>query len=147
MERASANPGSVGLSNPGDAACSFPQRSVRAIRRKPLRETDRSLERLKTTWPDLVHIHNLAGDEDLAAIDKKGGLLDAVRRIREQKIARFIGITSHTHPATLKVALERHDFDCTQMALNEASGSLATKCSTWAPSELAPSGVAPARAW
>ena len=85
-----------------------------------LRETDRSLERLKTTWLDLVHIHNLAGDEDLAAIEKKGGLLDAVRRIREQKIARFVGITSHTHPVTLKTALERHDFDCTQMALNAA---------------------------
>jgi aryl-alcohol dehydrogenase-like predicted oxidoreductase len=85
-----------------------------------LRETDRSLERLKTTWLDLVHIHNLAGDDDLANIEKKGGLLDAVHRIRDRKIARAIGITSHTHPDTLKTALERHDFDCTQMALNAA---------------------------
>lgn len=85
-----------------------------------LRETDRSLERLKTSQVDLVHIHNLAGEEDLATIEKKGGLLDTVRRIREQKMARFIGITSHTHPTTLATALERHDFDCTQMALNGA---------------------------
>jgi uncharacterized protein len=85
-----------------------------------LRETDRSLERLRTTWVDLIHIHNLAGDDDLARIEKPGGLLDAVRKIRERKIARFIGITSHTHPATLKTALERHDFDCVQMALNAA---------------------------
>ena len=38
--------------------------------------------------------------------------------MRDQKVARFIGITSHTDPAVLKTALERHDFDCTQMALN-----------------------------
>ena len=85
-----------------------------------LSETDRSLERLKTSQLDLIHIHNLAGDDDLAAIEKKGGLLDVVRRLRDQKIARFIGITSHTHPATLKTALERHDFDCVQLALNAA---------------------------
>ena len=85
-----------------------------------LRETDKSLERLKTSQLDLIHIHNLAGDEDLAAIEKKGGLLDAVHRIRERKLARFIGITSHTHPVTLATALDRHDFDCTQMALNGA---------------------------
>jgi hypothetical protein len=35
-------------------------------------------------------------------------------------MARFIGITCHTDPVALKKALERHDFDCTQMALNAA---------------------------
>jgi predicted aldo/keto reductase-like oxidoreductase len=33
-------------------------------------------------------------------------------------MARFLGITSHTDPAVLKTALERHDFNCVQMALN-----------------------------
>lgn len=85
-----------------------------------LRETDRSLERLKTTHLDLIHIHNLEGEEDLAAIERKGGLIEVVQKLRDQKIARFIGITSHTHPVTLKTAIERHDFDCVQMALNAA---------------------------
>jgi len=40
--------------------------------------------------------------------------------MRDQKMTRFIGITSHMNPATLKTALERHDFDVTQMALNGA---------------------------
>jgi hypothetical protein len=35
-------------------------------------------------------------------------------------MARFIGITCHAFPDVLKTALERHDFDCTQMALNAA---------------------------
>jgi predicted aldo/keto reductase-like oxidoreductase len=40
--------------------------------------------------------------------------------MRKEKVARFIGITSHTNPVTLKTALQRHDFDCVQMALNAA---------------------------
>jgi uncharacterized protein len=35
-------------------------------------------------------------------------------------MARFIGITCHAYPDVLKKALEEHDFDCTQMALNAA---------------------------
>src|SRR5437764_5175820 len=35
-------------------------------------------------------------------------------------MARFIGITCHAYPDVLATALERHEFDCTQMALNAA---------------------------
>jgi predicted aldo/keto reductase-like oxidoreductase len=35
-------------------------------------------------------------------------------------VTRFIGITSHSDPTVLAKALDRHDFDCTQMALNAA---------------------------
>jgi len=37
-----------------------------------------------------------------------------------EKLTRFIGITCHNDPVVLKTALERHDFDCVQMALNAA---------------------------
>lgn len=84
------------------------------------RETERSLKRLKTDHIDILHIHNLRLGDDLAAIEKPDGVLKAVYRLRDQKVARFIGITSHTDPVTLKTALERHDFDCVQMALNAA---------------------------
>jgi uncharacterized protein len=84
-----------------------------------LRETERS-KRLKTDRIDIIHIHNLRHSDDLTAIEKPDGVLKALYRLREQKIARFIGITSHTNPLTLKDALERHDFDCVQMALNAA---------------------------
>ena len=47
-------------------------------------------------------------------------MLAVLRKLRDQKVTRFIGITSHTDPEVLKTALERHDFDCTQMALNAA---------------------------
>jgi uncharacterized protein len=79
-----------------------------------------SLKRLQTDKIDLIHIHDLKGEDDLAAIEAKDGVLAVLRKLRDQKVTRFIGITSHTDPTVLKTALERHDFDCTQMALNAA---------------------------
>lgn len=81
---------------------------------------EESLGRLQTDHVDLLHIHSLEDEDDLARIEAKGGVLEALYKLREQKAARFIGITCHAHPVALKKALERHDFDCTQMALNAA---------------------------
>ena len=79
-----------------------------------------SLKALRTDHLDLLHIHQLMEEDDLAKIEAKGGVLDQILKMRDQKMTRFIGITSHLDPTTLKTALERHDFDCTQMALNGA---------------------------
>ena len=84
------------------------------------RQIELSLKRLRTDRLDVLHIHDLKGDDDLAAIERPGGVLEALYEARDRKVARAIGITCHAAPATLKVALERHDFDCTQMALNAA---------------------------
>ncbi len=79
-----------------------------------------SLKRLQTDQVDLIHIHSLLGEDDLKEIEAKDGVLNTLLKLRDQKVTRFIGITSHTDPTALKTALERHDFDCTQMALNAA---------------------------
>lgn len=85
-----------------------------------MRVIEGSLKRLQTDQVDLLHIHSLTNADDLAAIEAKGGVLETLYKVRDQKMARFIGVTSHTDPQVLKTALERHDFDCTQMALNAA---------------------------
>jgi predicted aldo/keto reductase-like oxidoreductase len=85
-----------------------------------MRRIEGSLKRLNTDKIDLLHIHSLTSKEDLAAIEAPTGILNVLRKMRDQKVARFIGITCHTDPAVLKTALERNDFDCTQMALNAA---------------------------
>src|SRR4051794_38005825 len=77
-----------------------------------------SLKALQVDRVDLLHIHALTSEDDLTKIEAKGGVYDLVTRLKEQKLARFIGITSHADPAVMKTALERHDFDCAQMALN-----------------------------
>ena len=85
-----------------------------------MRSVEQSLKRLQTDHVDLLHIHSLGDDDDLAAVEAKDGVLNALYKLREQKSARFIGVTSHSFPTTLRKALERHDFDVTQMALNAA---------------------------
>ena len=89
------------------------------------RQIEQSLKRLQTDHLDVLHIHALKNAEDLATIEKKGGVLEALYEAREQKLTRAIGITCHADPAALQAALERHDFDCTQMALNAGLASMA----------------------
>jgi uncharacterized protein len=85
-----------------------------------MRIIDRSLKNLGVSQVDLMHIHALGDERDLAAIEAPNGQLKAMHRAKEQKMARFIGITCHQNPQVLKTALTRHDFDSTQMALNVA---------------------------
>lgn len=89
------------------------------------RQIELSLKRLQTDHLEVLHIHALKNAEDLAAIEAKGGVLEAMYEAREQKITRAIGITCHADPAALRDALERHDFDCTQMALNAGMARMA----------------------
>ncbi len=82
------------------------------------RVVELSLKCLQVDHVDLLHIHSLTEEDDLARVEAKGGVLDQVLKLRDRKFTRFIGVTSHTNPAVLAKALERHGFDCTQMALN-----------------------------
>jgi hypothetical protein len=82
------------------------------------RAMELTLKSLDVDHLDLLHIHQLGDEDDLAQVEAKGNVLEQLLKFRDQKMTRFIGITSHANPATLKMALERHDFDCAQMALN-----------------------------
>jgi hypothetical protein len=81
-----------------------------------------SLKRLQSDHVDLVHIHSLGQADDLEKIEAKDGALKGLMEAREQKMARFAGMTSHTNGEIMAKAIERHDLDCVQMALN-ASGN------------------------
>jgi predicted aldo/keto reductase-like oxidoreductase len=101
------------------------------------REIELSLKRLHTDHLDVLHIHALKDEQDLAAIGARGGVLEALYEARDQKITRAIGISCHAHPSALRSALERHDFDCTQMALN---AGLATMVDSTGPFKATPAG-------
>jgi predicted aldo/keto reductase-like oxidoreductase len=83
-----------------------------------LRRLEASLKRLQTDHVDLVHIHSLGQADDLAKIEAPNGALNGLMEAREQKMARFAGMTSHTNGEVMAKAIERHDLDCVQMALN-----------------------------
>ncbi len=85
-----------------------------------LREVQKSLERLQTDHLDLLHLHSLGKEDDLQKIEARDGALKALYELREQKVARFIGMTSHTDGAVMEKAITRDDLDCVQMAMNPA---------------------------
>ena len=83
-----------------------------------LREVEASLKRLRTDHVDLLHLHGLGDEADLAKIEAADGALKALYELRAQKVARFVGMTSHSDGAVMAKAIERHDLDCVQMAMN-----------------------------
>ena len=83
-----------------------------------MRRLEGSLKRLQVDQVDLLHIHSLGQAGDLEKIEAPNGALKAMLQAREQKLTRFIGMTSHTSGSVMAQAIERHDLDCVQMALN-----------------------------
>lgn len=83
-----------------------------------LRDVEASLKRLGTDHVDLLHLHGLENAADLAKMEAKDGALRALYDLRAQKVTRFIGMTSHADGTALAQAIERHDLDCVQMAMN-----------------------------
>jgi predicted aldo/keto reductase-like oxidoreductase len=85
-----------------------------------MRAVEQSLKRLQTDHVDLLHLHGLGDAADLAKIEAKDGAIHALYKLREQKVARFVGMTSHTDGAVMARAIEHNDLDCVQMAMNPA---------------------------
>lgn len=73
----------------------------------------RSLERLRTSYVDLIQLHNLTDPEQWEVAMAPGGALEAVVEAREQGLARFIGVTGHgmIAPSIHSRSLERFPFD------------------------------------
>ncbi len=88
-----------------------------------LRSVETSLKFLQTDYVDLIQIHSLSNLDDLERIGSASGVLAAIRELKEQKVARFIGITGHNDGAAMAEALRRYDFDTVLMALNAAQSA------------------------
>ncbi len=102
-------------------ATKVPERS--RTRDAALKEVEASLKRLQTDHLDLLHLHSLGNEADLARIEAPDGAIKALYELRDQKVTRFIGMTSHTDGAVMAKAIERNDLDCVQMAMNPARAS------------------------
>jgi predicted aldo/keto reductase-like oxidoreductase len=83
-----------------------------------MRRLEGSLKRLRVDQVDLVHMHGVGQADDLAKIEAPDGALKGALEARDQKMTRFIGMTSHTNGEVMAQAIQRHDLDCVQMALN-----------------------------
>jgi uncharacterized protein len=85
-----------------------------------LRMIEKSLQLLNTDHVDLWQLHDIGLPEDVNAIFAKGGAMEALIEMQQQKVVRFLGVTGHYRPDALIDAVNRHPFDTILMALNAA---------------------------
>ncbi|MEO8357391.1 MAG: aldo/keto reductase [Chloroflexota bacterium] len=83
-------------------------------------EMQQSLKRLQTQAFDLYQCHAVNTMEELDAITRKGGALEAFEEARQEGLINFIGITGHgaETPEIYLEALRRFDFDSVLFPLN-----------------------------
>lgn len=86
------------------------------------RHLEGSLKRLGTDWLDLWQLHSVQTPEDVDRAFGKGGAWESIARAREQRVARFVGVTGHARPEANLRALHWFDrgfrFDAMQLPVN-----------------------------
>jgi len=85
-----------------------------------MRMIEKSLELLQTDHVDLWQLHDIGTMYDVDQVFAKGGAMEALLEMQQQKVVRFLGITGHYRPDALMECIHRHDFDTILMAVNAA---------------------------
>ncbi len=81
-----------------------------------LKEIETSLKRLKTDYLDILMIHSIEADEDIAAFEK--GMYKEMVRLKEEGVARFIGFSSMNSSAKSKELMKKLEVDAAILAMN-----------------------------
>lgn len=79
-------------------------------------EVEESLRRMRTDYVDIILIHSIEPDDDIAAIER--GCYREMVRMKDEGIARFIGFSSMDSAPKSKELLENLDIDVAMLALN-----------------------------
>jgi len=85
-----------------------------------MRMIETSLQLLQTDHVDLWQLHDVGSQANVDAIFAKGGAMEALLEMQEQKVVRYLGITGHFRPDCLIECIKRHPFDTILMAINAA---------------------------
>lgn len=85
-----------------------------------MRSVEESLKLLKTDRLDLIQMHDVGPRDDITAWEKPTGALTALRKLKDQKVVRFVGFTGHQQAEVHKKVIESLEFDTVLMALNAA---------------------------
>jgi len=91
-----------------------------------MRECEQSLKRLQTDHIDLYQHHNVSQDARLNQIMEEDGALKAFRKLKDEGVVSYLGITGHSSRILLD-ALNRYDYDCTLVTLNPAGLSMSDR--------------------
>jgi aryl-alcohol dehydrogenase-like predicted oxidoreductase len=85
-----------------------------------LKMIEESLKLLQTDHLDLWQLHDIGTMTDVNEVFAKGGAMEALMEMRDQKVVRNLGITGHYRPDALMESIHRYPFDTILMALNAA---------------------------
>ena len=85
-----------------------------------LRMIEKSLQLLQTDHVDLWQLHDIGTMTDVNDVFAKGGAMEALLEMKEQKVVRNLGITGHYRPDALMECIHRHPFDTILMAISAA---------------------------
>jgi len=89
-------------------------------RDRALRLLDDSLRRLGTDHLDLWQMHDLRELDEVDALCRRDGALQAAAEARADGRVRFIGLTGHHDPRILLEAMRRFPFDSVLVSINPA---------------------------
>jgi hypothetical protein len=85
-----------------------------------MRMIEKSLQLLQTDHVDLWQLHDIGTMTDVNEVFAKGGAVEALLEMQQQKVVRYLGITGHYRPDALMECIKRHPFDTILMAMNAA---------------------------
>ena len=77
-----------------------------------------SLRRLKTSYIDLLQLHDLRTTQDIEEIFSDNGAIHALKEAKKQGKIKFMGITGHHDPEILISAIKKYDFDTVLLCAN-----------------------------
>lgn len=85
-----------------------------------MKSVEVSLGHLKTDRLELMQMHDVGPSDDPAAWEKPDGALTALRKLRDEKVIKYIGFTGHQKAEVHRDVIEKMDYDTVLMALNAA---------------------------
>lgn len=85
-----------------------------------LRMIEKSLELLRTDHVDLWQLHDIGIMGNVDDVFAKGGAMEALIQMKEQKVVRHLGVTGHYRPESLMECIRRYPFDAILMAISAA---------------------------
>ncbi len=92
-------------------------KSTRRDRAGMRAEIEESLRRLQTDHIDLMQVHDLDNERELARLTGPDGGLKTIEEFAEAGVVSHVGVTGHRYPAVLVKALEEYPFETLMVAL------------------------------
>ena len=96
------------------------------------RDVETIMKRLNVETFDLFQLHAVINGDELDKVTATGGALETLLEMREQRLAKWVGITGHGPyvPSTILEGLRRFDFDTVMFPLNPAMARTPTTAAT-----------------